>query len=79
MNHSVESGQWKITNKHYTIILGATLQKKKKRMIEIWIEFARLKTTNQRLTDQVWIIIKNDWFSDLEILLIHQQIYRQTY
>ena len=48
-------------------------------MIEIWIEFARFIKTNQRRADQVRIITKNGWFSDLEILDIHQQIYWQTY
>ena len=43
-----------------------------KRMIEIRKEFARFKTTNQRLADQVRTITKNGWFSDLEILEIHQ-------
>ena len=51
----------------------------RKRMIEIWTEFVRFKMTNQRLTDQVRTITKNGWFSDLEILEIHQQIYRQTH
>ena len=48
-------------------------------MIEIWTDFARFKTTNQRLTDQVRTITKNCWFSDLEIWEIPQQIYRQTH
>ena len=48
-------------------------------MIEIWTEFGRFKTTNQRLADQVRTITKNGWFSYLEILEIHQQIYRQTH
>ena len=34
---------------------------------------------NQRFADQVRIITKNGWFSDLEILEIDQQIYRQTH
>ena len=51
----------------------------RKRMIEIMTEFARFETTNQRLADEIWTITKNCWFSDLEILEIHQQIYRQTY
>ena len=42
-----------------------------KRMIEIWQGCASFQTTNQRLTDQVRIIIKKGWFSDLEI---HQKI-----
>ena len=48
-------------------------------MIEIWTEFGGFKATNQRIADQVWTIAKNGWFSDLEILEIHQQIYRQTH
>ena len=48
-------------------------------MIEIWSEFGRFKATNQRLADQVRTILRNGWFSDLEIREIHQQIYRQTY
>ena len=51
----------------------------RKRMIEIWADFARFKTTNQRLADQVRTIIKRGWFSDPEILKLHQQIYRETY
>ena len=38
-----------------------------------------LDLNNQRLADQVWTITKNGWFSDLEILEIHPQIYRQTH
>ena len=48
-------------------------------MIEIWIEFVRFKTTNQRLADQDRIMIKKGWFSDLEILELHLQIYREIY
>ena len=43
-------------------------------MIEIWTEFGRFKAINQTLANQVRKIIKNDWFSDVEILEIHQQI-----
>ncbi len=32
----------------------------RKRMIEIWTEFARFKTTKQRLADPVRTITKND-------------------
>ena len=46
-------------------------------MIEYWAEFTRFMTTNKRLADQFKTISKNGWFSDLEILDIHQQIYRQ--
>ena len=48
-------------------------------MIEIWVEFARFKTISQRFAGQVRIQIKKVWFSDLEILEIHQQIHRETY
>ena len=40
-------------------------------MIEISEECVRFKTTSQRLAEQVRMIIKKDWFSDLEILDIH--------
>ena len=63
-HHCLENGQWKITNKHY---------------VEIWTEFGKFKTTNQRLADQVRTITKNGWFYDLEILEIHQEIYRQAH
>ena len=36
-------------------------------------------TTNQKLTDHFKTIIKKDWFCDLEILEINQQIYKATY
>ena len=35
--------------------------------------------TNQKLADQVISITKKGWFSHLEILEIHQQIYRETH
>ena len=40
-------------------------------MIEIWTEFAKFNTTNQRLADQVRMILKKVWFSNLEILEIY--------
>ena len=43
-------------------------------MIEIWQECASFQTTSQRLSDQVRTIIKKGWFSDREILEIHQKI-----
>ena len=43
-------------------------------MIEIWQECASFQTTSQRLADQVRTIIKKGWFSDFEILEIHQKI-----
>ena len=43
-------------------------------MIEIWQEYASFQTTSERLADQVRTIINKVWFSDLEILEIHQKI-----
>ena len=43
-------------------------------MIEILQEYASFQTTSQRLVDQVRKIIKKGWFSDPEILEIHQKI-----
>ena len=45
----------------------------RKRMIEIWQEYAKFQTTSQRLADQVRTIIKKGWFSDLELLEIHKK------
>ena len=45
-----------------------------KRMIEIWHVCASFQTTSQRLADQVRTIIKKGWFSDLEILKIHEKM-----
>ena len=42
-------------------------------MIEIGVELARFKAANQ-----VWTIIKRGWFSNLKILEILQEIYRET-
>ena len=46
-------------------------------MIETWQECASFQTTSQRLTYQVRLIIKKGWFSDLEILEIHQKTQKQ--
>ena len=43
-------------------------------MTEIWQECVSFQTTSQRLGDQVRMIIKKGWFSDLDILEIHQII-----
>ena len=51
----------------------------RKRMIEIWQECAKFQTTSQRLADQVRMIIKKGWFSDLELLEIHQKTLKQNY
>ena len=45
-----------------------------KRMMEIWQALSNFQTTIQRLADQVRTIIKKGWFSDLEIIEIHQKI-----
>ena len=45
----------------------------KKRMIEFWKKITRFQKS-QRLNGQTWMMIKKGWFSDLEILEIHQQI-----
>ena len=46
-------------------------------MIKIWQEWAIFQTTSQKLADQVRTIIKKGWFSDLEILEIHQKTQTQ--
>ena len=54
-----------------------TQRRYRKRMIEIWQECSNFQTTSQRLADQVRTIIKKGWFSDLEIIEIHQKINNQ--
>ena len=49
----------------------------RKRMTEIWQECSNFQTTSQRLADQVRPIIMKEWFSDLEIIEIHQKINNQ--
>ena len=46
-------------------------------MIEIWPECSSFQITSQRFADQVRTIIKKGWFSDLEILEIHQKTQKQ--
>ena len=46
-------------------------------MMESWQERSTFQTTNQRLTDQVRTIMKKGWFSDLELLEIHQKTLKQ--
>ena len=47
-------------------------------MIEIWVDFTRYNTTNQRVADQVRTIIKKGCFSDFEILeLLPKNIFRE--
>ena len=64
---------------HYTVILRSTqpkedIRKKWQRSGKNGLGF---QTTAQRLADQGWTIIKKGWFSDLEILEIHQKINNQ--
>ena len=71
---NAKHGLEKTINLHYTAILGATFHKGyRKRMIKIWQECANFQTTSQKLADQVRTMIKKGWFSDLEILDIHQK------
>ena len=42
--------------------------------MEICKKCASFQTTSQRLADQVRTVIKKGWFSDLEILGIHQKV-----
>ena len=51
----------------------------RKRMIEIWQERSTFHTTSLRLADQVRTITKKGWFSDLELLEIHQETLKQNY
>ena len=48
-------------------------------MIEIWAKSIRFSTTNQRLADQIRMILKKSWFSHLEILEICHQVNREEY
>ena len=54
----------------------STQRRYKKRMIEIWGKCTRFQTTAQSLADQVRTIIKNSWFSDIEIQVIRQKTKR---
>ena len=42
--------------------------------MEIRQELSNFQTTSQRLTDQIRTIMKKGWFSELEIIEIHQKI-----
>ena len=46
-------------------------------MIDIWQECSNFQTTSRRFADQVRTIIKKGWFSDLEIIEIHQKMNNQ--
>ena len=48
-------------------------------MIEIWQECSTFQTTSQRLADQVRTITKKGWFSNLELLEIHQKTLKQNH
>ena len=50
----------------------------RKRMMEIWQERSTFQATRQRLADQVRTIMKKGWFSDLELLEIHQKTLKQN-
>ena len=43
-------------------------------MMEIWQEFSNFQKTSQRLADQVRTLIRKGWFSNIEIIEIHQKI-----
>ena len=45
----------------------------RKRMMKIWQELSLFQTTSQRLADQVRTIMKKGWFSELEIIEMHQK------
>ena len=46
----------------------------RKRMMEVWQELSNFQTTIQRLADQIRTIMKKGWFSELEIIEIHQEL-----
>ena len=48
-------------------------------MIEISQECSTFQKTSQKLADQVRTITKKGWFSDLELLEIHQKTLKQNY
>ena len=48
-------------------------------MIKIYAECTRFNTTSQGLADQVRMILKKGWFSDLEILKICGQLNSEEY
>ena len=57
---------------HCCIRSNLSQRRNRKRMIEIWYECATFQTTSQ-----VGTIMKKGWFSDLEILDIHQKTQSQ--
>ena len=46
-------------------------------MIEIWQECSSFLTTSQWLAEQIKIIFLKSWFSDLEVVDIHEKINNQ--
>ena len=42
--------------------------------METWVELCNFQTTSQRIADQVRTIMKKGWFSELEIIEMHQKI-----
>ena len=59
---------------HCYFMSNPTQRGYRKRMMEIWQELSIFQTTIQRLADQVRTIMKKGWFSELEIIEIHQKI-----
>ena len=56
-DHSVRNGQRNKASKHY--ILGATIQKDSyRKIIGIWKELVRFKTTNKKIAYPVWTITR---------------------
>ena len=60
------------------ILIAILLEVKKRDRQKSGKNWLDLRQTRQRLADQVRMIIKKGWSSDLEILEIHQQINRKT-
>ena len=58
---------------HFYFRSNPTQRGYRKRMMEIWQELSNCQPTCQRLADQVRTIMKG-WFSELEIIEIHQKI-----
>ena len=58
---------------HCYFMSNPSKRRYRKRMIEIWEEYARFRTISQSLADQVRTIIKKAWFFDLEILEIRRK------
>ena len=79
-DQNAKHGPEKTINLHYNCYFRSNSSQRgyRKRMIEIWQECASFQTTSQSLADQVRTIIKKGWFSDLEILEIHQKTLTQT-